>query len=286
MKRFFGEGRKIVLISLAALVVFLVMLFGFTSTGLVEIPFLSNVISTVFVPIQEAVSGGIHAIGQSISQRRTQMELTQQLDELTQQNKVLQAQIDQMSEISVENERLRALLSVKETMPEYEYIGARVTGKEPGGWFQSFTLNVGENDGVKQNDVVINNDGLIGRITQVNASSSVVMSLIDSRSAVSALIERTRDSGVVHGSLNVTDSDELLQMYYLPDGTELNAGDRVITSGLDSIYPKGQYIGRVRAIGRDDRYAVVETAVDFAHLEDVLVIKMDRPDVPAEQEGS
>ena len=86
---------------------------------------------------------------------------------------------------------------------------------------------------------MLNDAGLIGRVMDVKAGSCTVISIIDSRSAVAGMVERTRDNGICHGSLFVNDNDEMLRMNYLPTGSELNTGDRVITSGLDGIYPKG-----------------------------------------------
>ena len=131
-------------------------------------------------------------------------------------------------------------------------------------------------DGVKKNDPVLNNEGLIGRVMEVSDRKATVITIIDSRSAVAGMVERTRDNGVCHGSLYVNDNDEMMRMNYLPTGSELNTGDRIITSGLDGIYPKGLLIGTVRSIsresGEDDRYVVLTTAVDFAHIEDVLIM--------------
>ena len=125
-------------------------------------------------------------------------------------------------------------------------------------------------------------DGLVGRVYEAGLNYAKVLTIIDSRSAVSCLIERTRDNGICHGSLFVNDNDEMLRMNYLPTGSELNTGDRVITSGLDGIYPKGLLIGTVRSIsrdsGEDDRYVVLNTAADFAHIEDVLILSMQEGD--------
>ncbi len=125
---------------------------------------------------------------------------------------------------------------------------------------------------------MLNDAGLIGRVMDVKAGSCTVISIIDSRSAVAGMVERTRDNGICHGSLFVNDNDEMLRMNYLPTGSELNTGDRVITSGLDGIYPKGtaHWHGALdlRDSGEDDRYVVLNTAADFAHIEDVLILSM------------
>ncbi|MDR3085324.1 MAG: rod shape-determining protein MreC [Christensenellaceae bacterium] len=278
MSGFGGGSRKIFLIGAAAAACLLVALFGVTTTGLIEIPFVNSLIARVILPVQRAVSGAVNAGFSAAQQRRTQMELTQQLDELSEEKKLIEQDLTRMRELESENERLRALLNAVEQLPEYDLMAARVSGKEPGGWFESFTIDKGRLQGVSKDDVVLGASGLVGRVLEAYDSTALVMAVIDSRSAVAALVERTRDNGVAQGGLYLTDRDELLQMHFLPAGAELQPGDRVISSGLDAIYPKGLLIGTVRSISRDqvgnERYVVLDPAVDFAHLEDVLVMRL------------
>ncbi|MDR2514000.1 MAG: rod shape-determining protein MreC [Christensenellaceae bacterium] len=278
MNGFGGGSRKIFLIGAAAAACLLIALFGVSTTGLVEIPFVNSLVARVILPAQRAVSGLVNAGFSAAQQRRTQMELTQQLDELGEEKKLIEQDLLRMHELESENERLRALLNAAGQLPEYDLIAARVSGKEPGGWFESFTIDKGLLQGVSKDDVVLSAAGLVGRVLQVYDSSAVVMALIDSRSAAAALVERTRDNGVAQGGLYLTDRDELLQMHFLPAGAELQPGDRVISSGLDGIYPKGLFIGTVRSISRDqvgnERYVVLDPAADFSHLEEVLVMRL------------
>lgn len=276
MKLVKSTGKRVFIIAVAALICLLIVGFGLTTTKIIDLPFLNNIISQIIVPLQRNITEGIQSFTLSIEQRKTQMELTEEIDELMEENKILQASLAQMDELTLENQRLRELLGTRSSMPEYTFISATVSGKEPGGWFETFTLNVGSENGVTKNDPVMTNDGLVGRVVEVYDETCVVMSIIDSRSAASGIVERTRDNGIVCGSLYLTDKDEYLQMQYLPDTAELTSGDRVITSGLDGLYPKGLFIGEVRSISRDsaekDRYVVVDAAVDFNHIEDVLVM--------------
>ncbi len=272
MKRSGGTGRKILYISLGALLCLLLLGFGLTSTGILDIPFLNEFIARFFVPAQSFVTDSVDSVRGIFAQRRTQMELTTEIDQLTEDNKILQASLEQMNELALENERLRALLNATATMTDQDYIGASVTGKEPGGWFESFVLDVGLSSGVSEGDPVLSADGLVGRVVEAREDSSVVMAIIDPRSSVAGIIERTRDNGVASGSLYLTDDQELMRMYYLPDDAEL------ITSGLDGIFPRGLYIGQIRSISREQssegRYVVIDTAADFAHLENVLVLRL------------
>ena len=250
-----GLGRhKIALIVCGAVLCLLVALFGLSVTGIVKIPFLENAVSAVVTPVQGFVTDAYNAVRSGMEERSTIAELNEEIAVLTERNRQLEAQVAQMSELQKENDRLLGLLNVTETTPETDYIAASVVAKEAGGWFSTFTVDKGERDGVKKDDPVLNDSGLIGRVMSVTDSTATV-------------------------SLYVYDNDEMLRMNYLPDGSEINTGDRVITSGLDGVYPKGLLIGTVRSIsrttGEDDRYVVLTPAVDFAHIEDVLIMSTE-----------
>ena len=143
---------------------------------------------------------------------------------------------------------------------------------DPGNAFATFTIDRGSRHGVKLNDTVITPDGLVGRIYEVSEFHSVVVSIIDSRSSVGGICERTRDVGMVHGNLNMDQTGDQLRMLYLPADIDLSTGDRVVSSGLEKIFPKGILIGTVQSVSRDGEYVTLTPAVDFRHLEEVLVI--------------
>ena len=268
--------HKIALLACGAVLCLLVALFGLSVTGIFKLPFLENAVSFVVTPVQGWISDAYASVRANAEKKSTIAELNEEIAMLTERNRQLEATVSQMSELQKENERLRGLLGVTEVTPDVQYIAASVTAKEPGGWFATFTVDKGETDGVRKDAPVLSDQGLVGRVMSVTDHTATIISIIDSRSAVAGMVERTRDNGVCHGSLYVNSSDEMMRMNYLPAGSELNTGDRVITSGLDGIYPKGLFIGTVRSISRqeggDDRYVVLTTAVDFAHIEDVLIM--------------
>ena len=182
-----------------------------------------------------------------------------------------------MSELEAENQRLQSLLNYVERTPEYSYITARVTAKDPGYYFDVFVVNAGFNNGVEVNDAVITPDGLVGRVTEVGGTWSKVMAIIDSRSSVSATVERTRDNGIINGIDQSEGSSGLCEMAFLPLEAELLPGDSVITNGLGGLFPKGIIIGQVVEVseeaGSTGKTVRIKPAVDFLHLEEVLIVK-------------
>lgn len=177
-------------------------------------------------------------------------------------------------ELAAENARLRELLEFKEISVNQELKAAQIIGKEPGNWFEVFTIDIGANDGIAVGMPVITPKGLVGRVEEVGLSWAKVMSIIDVRSSVSAIMERTRDTGVVKGAIGSDDLTATLTMNYLPLDTDIIEGDSVLTSGYDEVYPKGLVIGSVtRSTDQSGgKLVIVQPSVDFRRLEEVLVI--------------
>jgi rod shape-determining protein MreC len=176
-----------------------------------------------------------------------------------------------VTETDSENQRLRRLLALKESLP-LETMAGEIIAREWGGWVRSLTVNRGRGDSVARLTAVIAPDGLVGRIVEVRAGSSVVQVLTDPASTVGAHGVRTRTPGVVEGEPRGT----LRFKYMARDGGGMQVGDLVVTSGLGGLFPAGIPIGRVRTI--DDRgsalfsYAQLTPAVDFARIDEVLLL--------------
>ncbi|MDD7004879.1 MAG: rod shape-determining protein MreC, partial [Clostridiales bacterium] len=177
------------------------------------------------------------------------------------------------------NSRLKDLLNYTDITDNYSYITSTVIGKSQGIWFSEFTVNAGRKDGVEENMAVVNSQGLVGRVNSVSANTCKVTAIIDSTSDISAMVERTRDYGFARGILN-TDEKETLELYYLPSGYDLVPGDTIVTSGIGGTFPKGIAIGTVTEVSRsnddaEERNAIIEPAVDFLRLEEVMIVKVD-----------
>ena len=176
-----------------------------------------------------------------------------------------------VTETDAENQRLRRLLTLKESLP-LETMAGEIIAREWGGWVRSLTINRGRGDAVARLTAVIAPDGLVGRIVDVRAGSSVVQVLTDPASTVGAHVVRTRTPGIIEGEPRGT----LRFKYMARDGSGIQVGDVVVTSGLGGLFPGGIPIGRVRTI--DDRgsalfsYAKVTPAVDFARIDEVLLL--------------
>ena len=136
--------------------------------------------------------------------------------------------------------------------------------------FRTITIDKGTGDGLRPDMAVIAPAGVVGRVILPASRASKVQLLIDRNAAAGAIVERTRAQGVVVG----TGADRL-RMDYVPGAADVKAGDMVVTSGIDGIYPKGFVIGHIESVHRGaGEYSaiVIRPAVDFSALEAVLVV--------------
>ena len=243
--------------------------------SLVSIP--STVISTILKPFQGVFSWVSNGVVDYLETWKLRKSIEIEYNRLVQENNELIYRSMYVESLEAENERLKKELKV---FNEYESrkqnpVHANVTAKETGNWFQVFTIDKGEDDGVEPYMAVVNGDGLIGYTMTVGKTTSQVITIIDSRAGVSGLIESSREQGIISGTLGI-DDEPTCRMRYLPDDLVPRPGDTVVTSGIGYPFPKGIPIGEVRESTRyvDDnkRYFVIEPYVDFQHIEEVIVL--------------
>lgn len=169
-----------------------------------------------------------------------------------------------------ENARLRTLLAFKQQQP-FRTVAARVIGRDPSRWFSSLLVDRGAADGVAHDDPVLTSDGLVGHVIETGGSWARVLLLLDPRSAVGVVVDRSREAGVAEGQ-----GPGVLHLKYLSRDASIQPGDRVVTSGLGQIYPDGLAVGTVVGVARTAgdlfQEATLRPAADFDHLEDVLIV--------------
>ncbi len=236
-----------------------------------------NAVGTVFSPVVNAVNSATTYLRDVALGVRDYFRMGRELEDAKRQIIDLKLQLAALGEEAIENDRLKSLLSAEEGASGQDPVYARVIARNPGVWFDTFSINVGAASGVAVNNTVVTGDGLVGRIYEVGANYAKVMGLIDTRSAVACLIERTRDNGVMRGRTDVWSPTLECNMYYLPAVSDVAPGDVVLTSGVDTLFPKGIKVGTVTAVSREqessERYIVVMPSVDFLHIEEVLVLR-------------
>jgi rod shape-determining protein MreC len=197
--------------------------------------------------------------------------------DLLEENKRLKAKVDnlsaqlaQLQEAALENQRLRKLLALS-SKGTFQTQVALLISKDSSNWTKTIVINKGTLQGVKKGAAVVQGASLVGKVIEAGPFVSKVALIIDFNSKIPALIQRTREEGLVFGAMEK--GVGVCKIKYIQDA---NIGDKVISSGLANIYPKGLLIGKLVAIekGKDELYKIarIQPAVNFAKLEEVMVI--------------
>ena len=187
----------------------------------------------------------------------------------------LEVSLQEQRALANRGQRLGRLLAFREHLAP-RTLAASVIAGDASGYFHTVSIDRGSADGVRPDMAVVAAQGAVGRVIGQPASRAArVQLIIDRVAAAGALIERSRTGGVVVGD----GGDPPLRMEYVSNLADVVAGDVVVTSGIDGIYPKGFVIGRVESVSRGPglyKTIGVRPSVDFSALEEVLVV-LDRP---------
>jgi len=182
----------------------------------------------------------------------------------------LRNKVNNLNEIYLENTRLKNSLSLKQDS-KFKFICSRVIARPADNWSSGLIIDRGASSGIKKGMAVVTFLGLAGRIIETTSLTSKVMLLCDPNLGVSSLVQRSRQEGLVSGTLGNN-----LIMKYLPEDADIKLQDVIVSSGLNDTYPKGLLIGRVIDIGKEfsglSLYAIVKPAVNLSNIEEVLVI--------------
>lgn len=263
---------------------YLLFILTILCTGMVLLTFnttvfsgpLSAVAGYVVVPFEE----GISAVGSWLSGRSEELASIRVL--LT-ENEALKQKVD---ELTIENTRLqqdryeltnlRQLYNLDTQYDEYEKTGARIIAKDSGNWFYSFVINKGAADGIAVDMNVMAGSGLVGRVVAVGPNWAKVKSIIADDSNVSAMVLASSDNLVVSGNLKLYNSGVIEFGQLIDSDNVVVEGDKIVTSNISDKFLPGILIGYVNTINSDannlTKSGYITPAVDFEHLEEVLVI--------------
>lgn len=237
---------------------------------------LNKLVGYVVVPFQNGVS----RIGTWISVRMDELgelrvvleenqELKKQIDELTVQN-------TQLQQDKYELNNLRELYKLDAQYSGYEKVGARIIARDSGNWFHAFTIDKGTNDGLSIDMNVIAGGGLVGRIVDIGPNWAKVNAIINDDSNVSGMVLASSDILMVSGSLRLMEEGVIGFGQLIDSRQKVDVGDKVVTSNISDKYLPNILIGYISEINQDSnnitKSGKITPAVDFEHLEEVLVI--------------
>ena len=238
---------------------------------------LNSIAGYIFIPMQN----GINEVGTWFVNRAEDLKT---MRDVMQENKELPTQVDkltqELSTIKLEQyelNNLRELMELDQKYPSYDKVAARVIGNDGGNWFNTFLIDKGENDGIEKDMNVIAGSGLVGIVIDTGPNYAKVRSIIDDASNVSGMALSSADRCIVNGNLASMNKEQVIQFSDLKcEDDSVKAGEQLVTSHISDKYLEGILIGYVSTINRDPNNltysGTVTPAVDFQHLQEVLVI--------------
>ena len=215
-------------------------------------------------------------LGDDIPVVRARRQLDQENKNLRAENELLRQQVRALSETGRENLRLQQLLGFREHL-QFKTVGARVIGRDTSNWWKSIQIDRGAEDGLHENLPVLNADGLIGKVVSVTKGEARVLLITDPSCKASALLQDSREHGVVGGTETALAFGPRCLMTFVDRKAKIKAGEAVITSGLGGIFPKGVLVGTVIRAQLNSQTGMyqdidVKPAADFHKLEEVVII--------------
>ncbi len=258
----------------AALFLVSLLILLFRSAGAVQAMAVAG--TQVLVPVQRVLAETgmtanrfFQAIGELDKLRADNALLRSDNDKLTLENA-------RLAEAAIAAQQVTKLDAAQRALP-YKTITAPVIARDPSGVLKTMVIGAGSDQGVKVDQVVLSEQGVVGRVSEAGSNYAKVLLVTDSSSSVSALVQTSRASGIVRGQYG-----DALVMEWILQSDPVKQGDVIVTAGLGigselrSLYPKGLVIGTVVDVTKAEvsayQRAVVAPAVDLRKLENVLVI--------------
>ena len=201
------------------------------------------------------------------------------------ENDALKLTISQLQSRAAEADRLAGLLSFKQSHEKVPMVGARVIAASAGTASRTVEIDRGERDGIKRNMAVITPDGAVGKVIEVYRDTAQVLLLTDKEGGAGAMLVNTRTQGVVGGT-----GDPMMQMKFVANEQDVAVGEKIVTSGMDKIFPRDIPIGTVIEAKPGQapfKKIRVQPAAKLDQLETVIVLLTQTPvEFPSSAQGA
>ena len=235
-----------------------------------------NTIGYVLVPLQSGVNRVGYGLYEELQDHRNLKAVQKENKRLNEQIDLLTEENNRLAQNEGELSRLRDLYALDQDYLQYEKVAARVIAKDSENWFQVFRIDKGSQDGIRVDQNVMANGGLVGIVTDVGLNYATVRSIIDDESRVSAMCLQSSSTCIVAGDLTLYQQGRL-RITDMQKNATIQDGDRIVTSNISSKFMPGILVGYAVDI-RDDEKKLMKTgylipAADFDDLTEVLVLK-------------
>ncbi len=268
--------RNGVVLTSGLLLLLSLLLLSISARGHAPADPLTRGILEILQPFQSATAAGLDAAAGAWRTYVGLIGVREENERLQRRVLELEQEAVRLAEVEQTDKRLEALLDFRTALGG-EVRAARIIGRDPLPWSGTVTINKGESDGIGRNKAVLSPFGVVGQTMTTSTHAARVLLITDHNSGVDAVVQRSRARGIVEGGL-----DQGCLMKYLKRGEDVEVGDRIVTSGLDGIFPKGIMIGTVARVTRGTRgllqVAEVAPSVPLDRIEEVLVVSGRPPD--------
>lgn len=234
----------------------------------------ANIVGTITAPIRSAVTTISNAFSDFNKAITGGNEVMLENAELESQINDLREQLADYDEISKENEFYKKYLEIKDKNPDFIFAPATLISRDTADPYKAFVINKGSTDGISAQDPVITDAGLVGYVSEVGLTTSKITTILSPDLTMGALDNRTNDSGIITGSLEIT-KNGYTKFKNLSRSCNVAVGDYIVTSG-EGVFPKGLLIGTIESI-TNDQYntslsANIKPFADIDNLRDVMVL--------------
>jgi rod shape-determining protein MreC len=264
--------RKLRVIAVAVIILLIV---GLVRDGRAHFPVVNSIIMTVLSPVNFVLNIFGKGVKNTDGYFTSRKDLEARDAKLQKENDNLRQENADLIAMKAENDRLTQLLNFKNLHPRLQFTAAKVISRDMGDFKDTILINMGEDDGLQLNMPVINGSGLIGIIDGLYPHMAKVLLVNSPRSRMGGMNLRgdSRVAGIVSG---IAGTDASLEMRNMARNADLLPGDTIVTSGYSGYHPAGLIIGTIEEVQMDPggltKIATITPAVDFTHLEEVMVI--------------
>lgn len=261
--------NRLVVVGLVVLALMIIASY-YRGTGKNLIERSQRAVLTVVAPIQTTVNNIVRPFKRASQYTLAVGSATRDNGDLKRENLRLREQVKRFKRYEGENKRLRVLAGFRRESA-FKTVAAHVISRSPTSWQSLITIDAGENQRLKTGMPVVTEKGLVGRTVQVSPRAAVIQLLDDRRSGVGIEIVRTAATAIAEGEM-----DGSMRLRFMADDSDVKQGDKLVTSGVGGLYPRGVPVGTVGKVKTSvytiEKMIDIEPAVDFARLSDVLII--------------